>query len=81
VRNAICDRVSCASTVRCASVHDVSAFVAEVANELATWPGVRIDRRSNGAAIVTYEHSELGALYPDRGHAASTRNPRADRAA
>jgi hypothetical protein len=48
-------------------VHDVSAFVAEVANELATWPGVRIDRRSNGAAIVTYEHSELGALYPDRG--------------
>jgi Family of unknown function (DUF5519) len=48
-------------------VHDVSAFVAEVANELATWPGVRIDRRSNGAAIVMYEHSELGALYPDRG--------------
>jgi hypothetical protein len=46
---------------------DVSAFVDEVANELATWPGVRISRRSDGAAIVTYEHSELGLLYPDRG--------------
>src|ERR1700722_5916424 len=46
---------------------DVSAFVAEVANELATWPGVRIERRSDGAAIVAYEQSELGLLYPDRG--------------
>jgi hypothetical protein len=46
---------------------DVSAFVDEVANELATWPGVRISRRSDGAAIVAYEHSELGLLYPDRG--------------
>ena len=49
------------------SVPDVSAFVDEVANELATWPGVRIDRRGDGAAIVSYEHSELGVLYPDRG--------------
>ena len=48
-------------------MHDVSAFVAEVANELATWPGVRIETRSDGAAIVSYEHSELGVLYPDRG--------------
>lgn len=46
---------------------DVSAFVAEVATELATWPGVRVERRSDGAAIVRYEGSELGALYPDRG--------------
>lgn len=46
---------------------DVSAFVDEVANELATWPGVRIERRSDGAAIVTYEGSELGILYPDQG--------------
>lgn len=46
---------------------DVSAFVDEVANELATWPGVRIDRRSDGAATVSYERSELGVLYPDRG--------------
>ena len=46
---------------------DVSAFVDEVANELATWPGVRINRGSDGAATVSYEHSELGVLYPDRG--------------
>jgi Luciferase len=48
-------------------VADVSAFVDEVANELATWPGVRIERRSDGAAIVSYEHVELGVLYPERG--------------
>jgi hypothetical protein len=48
-------------------VPDVSAFVDEVANELATWPGVRIDRQSDGAATVSYEHSELGVLSPDRG--------------
>lgn len=46
---------------------DVSAFVDEVANELATWPGVRIERRSDGAALVRYEHSDLGVLYPARG--------------
>lgn len=48
-------------------VTDVSAFVDEVANELATWPGVRFERRSDGAAIVRYEHSELGVLFPERG--------------
>ena len=46
---------------------DLSAFVDEIANELATWPGVRIERRADGAAVVRYEHSELGLLYPDRG--------------
>ena len=46
---------------------DVSAFVDEVANELRTWPGVRIERRSDGAAVVRYEQHELGLLYPDRG--------------
>ncbi len=49
------------------AVPDVSAFVDEVANELATWPGVRLERRADGAATVWYEHSELGVLYPDRG--------------
>ena len=43
------------------------AFVDEVANELATWPGVHIERREDGAALVSYEHSELGVLYADRG--------------
>jgi luciferase-like monooxygenase len=46
---------------------DVSAFVDEVANELATWPGVRIERREDGAALVRYEHAELGVLYRERG--------------
>jgi hypothetical protein len=43
------------------------AVVDDVANELATWPGVHISRREDGAAVVRYEHSELGVLYPDRG--------------
>ncbi len=46
---------------------DVSAFVDEIANELNTWPGVRIERRADGAAVVLHEHNELGVLYPDRG--------------
>jgi hypothetical protein len=41
----------------------------DVANELATWPGVRIERRDDGAAAVMYERSELGVLYPGRGTA------------
>lgn len=43
------------------------AFVDEVVNELATWPGVHIERGDDGAAVVRYGHSELGILYPDRG--------------
>jgi hypothetical protein len=43
------------------------ALVDEVANELVTWPGVHIERREDGAALVRYEHSDLGVLYPDRG--------------
>jgi hypothetical protein len=48
-------------------VVDVSAFVDEVANELATWPGVKFERRSDGVAVVMYERSRLGVLYPERG--------------
>jgi Family of unknown function (DUF5519) len=48
-------------------VPDVSAFIDELANELNTWPGVQVARRSDGAALVTYEHVELGILYRDRG--------------
>jgi Family of unknown function (DUF5519) len=43
------------------------AVVDDVANELATWPGVHISRREDGAAVVRYEDSELGLLYPDLG--------------
>jgi Family of unknown function (DUF5519) len=46
---------------------EVSAFVDEIANELATWPGVHIEPRREGVAAVRYEHSELGLLYRDRG--------------
>jgi hypothetical protein len=42
-------------------------LVDEIANELATWPGVRIERRADGAAVVRYEHSTLGLLYRDQG--------------
>jgi Luciferase len=48
-------------------VADVSAFVDEVANELATWPGVRFERQGDGGAIVMYEGDQLGILYPERG--------------
>jgi Luciferase len=43
------------------------AIVAEVANELATWPGVSFERREDGAMLVRYEQHELGSLYPARG--------------
>lgn len=48
-------------------VRDVSAFVDEIANELATWPGVRFEARTDGVKAVRYGHSELGVLYPVRG--------------
>ena len=44
-----------------------AALVDEIANELDTWPGVRIERRSDGAAVVKYEQLELGVLDRDRG--------------
>jgi hypothetical protein len=43
------------------------AVVDDVANELATWPGVQIQRRPDGTALVVYEQVELGVLYPERG--------------
>ena len=42
-------------------------LVDEIANELDTWPGVRIERRSDGAAVVRYKQLELGVLDRDRG--------------
>ncbi|HTU78980.1 MAG TPA: luciferase family protein [Solirubrobacteraceae bacterium] len=43
------------------------ALIDEIANELDTWPGVRVVRRSDGAAVVRYEQLELGILDRDRG--------------
>jgi hypothetical protein len=42
------------------------ALIDEIANELDTWPGVRIERRSDGAAVVRYEDMEMGVLDPAR---------------
>ncbi len=39
-----------------------TALVDEIANELASWPGVHIERVSESAGLVRYEHLELGVL-------------------
>ncbi len=44
-----------------------SALVDQVANELSTWPGVRIEPRADGGGVVLYEQLELGILDRDRG--------------
>src|SRR4051794_25439425 len=48
-------------------VSSAAPLVDEIANELDTWPGVRIEPRPEGAALVRYEHFELGVLDRDRG--------------
>lgn len=42
-------------------------LVDEIANELATWPGVSIERAEQDTAVVRYEEHELGVLYRERG--------------
>jgi hypothetical protein len=39
---------------------------AELVDELDTWPGVRIERRSPAVAVVRYEQVELGVLDRER---------------
>jgi Family of unknown function (DUF5519) len=46
-----------------------AALVDEIANELATWPGVQIERVSEDVAVVRYEQLELGVLDRERGTA------------
>ena len=48
-------------------VSHATDLVAEIANELETWPDVRIERGSGSGALVRYRDVELGALDPDRG--------------
>ena len=43
------------------------ALVDEIASELASWPGVNVERISESAAIVRYEQLELGVLDRERG--------------
>jgi hypothetical protein len=47
-------------------VSRASAVVDEIASELESWPGVRIERVSESAVVVRYEQLELGTL--DREH-------------
>jgi hypothetical protein len=42
-------------------------LVDEIANELDTWPGVTIERRSEALAVAHYERLELGLLDRDAG--------------
>jgi len=42
------------------------AALDDVANELETWPGVRLERRPDGVVTVMYDQAELGILDPAR---------------
>ena len=53
-------------------------LIDEIANELDEWPGVSIERRADGAALVRYEHLELGVLDLDGG-AVELRFPQPER--
>ncbi len=48
-------------------VSHAAALVDEIANELESWPGVRIERRSEDVVLVYCEHLELGVLDRARG--------------
>jgi hypothetical protein len=48
-------------------VSRAAPLVDEIANELDSWPGVRIERRSEDVAVVRYEQLELGVLDRQRG--------------
>jgi Family of unknown function (DUF5519) len=50
----------------------LTPLVDEIANELDTWPGVHIERRPDGSAVVLYERLELGVLDHERGTATLT---------
>jgi Family of unknown function (DUF5519) len=61
------ERILARESVTIRAVARSAPLVDEIANELATWPGVRIERRADGAAVVRYQHAELGVLHRDRG--------------
>jgi len=42
-------------------------LIAEVANELDSWPGVHVEPRPDGTHVVRYEQLELGILDRERG--------------
>lgn len=48
------------------TVSRAGALVDEIAGELDTWPGVRIERRAPAELVVLYEQVELGVLDRER---------------
>jgi hypothetical protein len=44
------------------TVSRAAALVDDIASELGTWPGVRIERRARDELVVLYEEVELGVL-------------------
>ena len=48
------------------TVSRAAAVVDDIASELATWPGVRIERRSRDELVVLYDQVELGVLDRER---------------
>jgi len=50
-------------------VSQAAALVDEVANELETWPGVRIERASEHSLLISYDGVELGVLDRESGTA------------
>jgi hypothetical protein len=59
-------------------VSDTAALVAEIANELDSWPGVGIERETPDVVLVRYERLELGMLDTERA-LAEVRFPPAER--
>lgn len=49
-----------------------AALVDEIANELQTWPGVSLRRRSDDTVVALYDGIELGVLDRSRGLAELT---------
>ncbi len=49
------------------AVSRAAVLVDEIASELESWPGVRIERLSESVARVRYERLELGVLDRERG--------------
>jgi hypothetical protein len=47
-------------------VSDAAALVAEIANELDSWPGVGVERETPDVVLVRYERLELGLLDTER---------------
>jgi len=42
-------------------------LVDEIAVELRTWPGIRIERDDDGVLLVHHHHDQLGTLDPEHG--------------